>query len=234
MARKKRFRPDVETIEIERNIVERLLMQAKAYVKSNRKVVAGVLIGLLVVIVIVTGLLFALDMVTTRNQRRFEKIMNDYVKYSPAGEKEKMKSVIRELEEFIDSTYFGFTHDMGYYMLGNIYYEEKDYKKAEQYYRKFSQKASPSIFIPLALLKAAIACEEMNDLKCALEIYKKLENDYSDSVVADQIFYNYARLCGKMNDIFNSKKYYNKVIKSFPDSSYVNQSRKRLFMLGTR
>jgi tetratricopeptide (TPR) repeat protein len=234
MARRQRFRPEAETIEIERNVIERFLMHAKSYFKNNRKAVVNSLIGLLALIVISIALIFVVDRITTRDQKRFDEIMYEYTRYSMIGDKEKLQLVVRELIKFVDSTYFGFPHNMAYYVMGNTQYDLKDYKNAEKNLRKYAEWDSSSVLSSLALIKAAVACEDMNDLKGALGIYRKLEDNYSGSVIADQIFFNYARLCGKMKDAQSSRKYYNKVITSFPDSPFASMARKRLFTLGVR
>jgi tetratricopeptide (TPR) repeat protein len=234
MARKQRYRPETERIEIERNVIERYLMLAKSYIKNNRKMVINSFLGLIILIVISVTLILVVDWVITRDQKRFDEIMNNYAKYTMTGEKENMQLVIRDLQSFVDSSYFGFPHAMGYYVLGNIYYDRKDYKNSDKYLRLYADKESSSILSSLALLKAAIACEELNDLKGALGIYKRLETDYAGSVIADQIYFNYARLFGKMNDIYNSRMYYDKVITLFPDSQFANLARKRLFMIQAR
>ena len=234
MPRKQRPRPVFERIDIERNVIERFLMQVKSYVKQNRKLVITSLLGLLAFIIIVIAAVVAVNMIIERDQKRFEKIMNDYAMYSMMGQKDKLPGIKSDLIKFVDSSYFGFPHTMAYYVLGNSYYDDKDYKKADEYLRIYARKDSSSIFAPLALIKAAVAREEMNDLKGALELYRELEDKYAASVIADQIFFNYARVYGKKNDLFNSKKYYTRVITLFPDSSFANLARKRLFMLGVR
>lgn len=234
MARKPRIRPerDSKKIEIERNVIEQFLMNAKEFVQKKRIVVVYSFFGLLGALVVIIAVIIAVDTVDTRNDKQFEKIMDDYTKYSSVGDNERIKGVARELKNFVDSTYFGFSHTMGYYALGNIQYNLKEYREAEKNLLKYASKDPKSNLAPLALLKAAIALEEANDLKGAQEIYKRLEDGYSDSIIADQIFYNAARVYGKMKDLVNSRSYYNKVIASFPDSAFAQQARKRLFMLG--
>ncbi|MBP7735190.1 MAG: tetratricopeptide repeat protein [Spirochaetes bacterium] len=234
MARKPRTRPERETktIEIERNVIERFLMDAKELVRKNKNIVLYSVIGLVAACVVAIGIIVAVDTVNTRNEKRFEKIMDDYGAFSSAGDTEKVNGVVKELKSFVDSTYFGFTRTMAYYALGNILYGRKEYKEAHANLVRYADKAPKTTLAPLALLKAAIALEETGDLKGALEIYRRLEDRYGDSIIADQIFFNAARVYAKKKDLVNSRSYYNKVIASFPESAYAQQARKRLFMLG--
>jgi tetratricopeptide (TPR) repeat protein len=235
MPRKPRVRPEreVKKIEIERNVIEQFLMDLKDQVKKNRKLVVYAIVGLMAIAVIIIAAVITADVVSTRDERRFEKIMDDYARYSATGDGEKIRATIADLKKFIDSTYFGFSHTMAFYALGNIYYGQKEYLEAKKYLVRFADKEPGSHLAPMALMKAAIALEEANDLKSALELYRRLENRYSDSIIADQIYFNTAGLYGKMKDVLNSRKYYNKVISVFPESVFVVQAKKRLFMLGS-
>jgi tetratricopeptide (TPR) repeat protein len=234
MARKPRYRPEqeVKKIEIERNVIEQFLMDAKDLLKNNRKLVLYSIAGVFVILVVVLACVIAVDHVNTRNNLRFEKIMDDYTKNSAAGDNEKVKASAAEMKKFVDETYFGFAHTMGFYALGNMYYGQKEYGEAKKCLVRYAEKQPKTGLAPLALLKAAIALEEMNDLKGAMEIYKRLEDRYSESIVADQIFFNQARVYGKMKDLVNARNSYNRVIKSFPESAYAQTAKKRLFMLG--
>lgn len=235
MPRKPRVRleREVKKIEIERNVIEQFLMDLKDLVKKNRKWVVYACVGVLAVTALIIAAVVAADYVTTRDEIRFEKIMDNYGRYSMTGDGEKIKTTIADLKKFIDSTYFGFPHAMAYYTLGNLYYNQKEYLEAKKHLVRFADKEPKSSLAPLALLKAAIALEEAKDLKGALELYRLLENKYAESLIADQIFFNTARLYGKMNDVLNSRKYYSRVITAFPESAFVGQAKKRLFTLGS-
>ncbi len=234
MARKPRNRPVRETkeIEIERNVIEQSLMEVKDFIQKKRALVLYSLLGFLGACVIVIAALVIVDSVNTRNDKRFERIMNDYAKYASVGDVERVKGVVKDLRGFIDSTYFGFAHTMGYYALGNMLFSQKEYREASSNLVRYADKAPKTTLAPLALLKAAIALEEANDLKGALELYKRLEDKYADSIIGDQIFFNAARVYAKNKDLVNSRNYYNKVIASYPESAFAQQAKKRLFMMG--
>ncbi len=234
MARKPRNRPERETkeIEIERNVIERFLMDAKELIQKKRVLVLYAFLGVLGACIIVIAAVVIVDHVNTNNEKQFEKIMDDYAKYSSVGDVERVKGVVKDLRGFVDSTYFGFAHTTGYYALGNILFSLKEYREAHKNLVRYVDKAPKTTLAPLALLKAAIALEEANDLKGALELYKRLEDRYTDSIIADQIFFNAARVHAKNKDLVNSRNYYNKVISSFPESVFAQQAKKRLFLMG--
>lgn len=234
MARKPRQRQEreVKTIEIHRNVIERFLMDAKDFIKNNQKLTMYSFIALLGAIVIAVAVLIAVDHVNSVNEQRFDEIMDRLAKIKGPAEEDSMNKVIADLKKHIDSTYFGFSHNAAYYVLGNIYYDRRKWSEAEQNLVTYADKENKNLLAPIALLKAAFSLEEANDLKGAIGVYRRLEEKYADSVVADQVFYNYARVCAMNGDMVNARNYYNKVISTFPDSGYSQQAKKRLFMLG--
>jgi len=217
-------------IEIERNVVEQYLMDVKDFIKNHRKTVLYSMVGILAVCVIIIALFVYIDSVTSENQERFDRIMAEYKKFYP-NDREGIRKTAAELKKFVDSSYFGFSRQMGMYMLGSIYYSEKNYKEAVPYLKKFASKTSSTFFASLALLKAGVSYEELNDFESALKIYKELEDDYSGSPVEDQVFYSMARAFQKKGDIINARNYLNKVVATYPQSLYADKSRKRLFVL---
>jgi tetratricopeptide (TPR) repeat protein len=234
MARRPRQRQEreVKTIEIKRNVIERFLMDAKGFIKKNNKFALYSLIRLLGAAVILVGVLVAMDRINAANQQRFDELMDRLGGIKGPTEKAAMDTMITDLKKYRDSTYFGFSHNATYYVLGNIYYDRRDWKEARQNLTTFADKEKKNVLAPLALLKAALALEQANDLKGAIELYRKMEDRYGDSALADQIFYNYARACGLNGDLVNSRMYYNRVISSYPDSQYAQEAKKRLFLLG--
>ena len=234
MARKPRQRQEreVKTIEIKRNVIEQFLMDTKEYLKKNRKFAMYSAIGLLCAVAVLIAVLVAADQINTRNERRFDEIMDRLAKIKGPAQQADMNAVVSDLKQFIDSTYFGFSHNAAYYVLGNIYYDRRNWPEAKLNLVIFADKEKKNVLAPLALLKAALSQEEANNLKGAIELYRQLEDRYADSIIADQLFYNYARACALNGDMVNARNYYNKVISAFPESGYAQQAKKRLFMLG--
>jgi len=208
------------------------MMDTKEYLKKNRKFAMYSAIGLLCAVAVLIAVLVAADQINTRNERRFDEIMDRLAKIKGPAQQADMNAVVSDLKQFIDSTYFGFSHNAAYYVLGNIYYDRRNWPEAKRNLVIFADKEKKNVLAPLALLKAALSQEEANNLKGAIELYRQLEDRYADSIIADQLFYNYARACALNGDMVNARNYYNKVISAFPESGYAQQAKKRLFMLG--
>lgn len=221
-------------IKIERNVIERFLMYLKNFVRDNRKTVFSLFIGIMVAAVLLISGLIYFDKTSLSDQVKFEKIMTDYREYSTNNKKININKIINDLKGLADSTYFGFVHEMSFYVIGNIYFSEKQYKNAIEYLLKYVDIAPSSMFSAIALQKAAIAAEEINDLTAALKIYKQLEKDYSGSIIAEQIYFNLGRIYSKKNDILSSKRSYRRVISSFPNSLFAEKAKKRLFLIGLK
>lgn len=218
-------------IEIERNPVEKILMSIKNFIKDNRKIVVVSLSVVLVLILVVIGSLIFIENESQRELIKFEKIMDNFRAAEGAASFEKTEA---ELREMIESTSFGYAHDMSHYVLGNLYYNQKKFKEAEKFLELFSSKTSSSMLAAIALQKAALAAEESGNLKKAVEIYSLLEEDYDDSIVADQFYYNFARVYGKKGDLFSAKKYYDRVVSLYPQSPFSERAKKQLLLLGLK
>ncbi len=234
MARKPRYRPEEghEQIHIERNVIERFLMLVKDLIRKNRKVFLFCLLGFFMASILFIVGLVVVDGIRTRNEARFEKIVDEYARLGPSGDNEKRGRIVSDLKRFVEASRIGPARGLGYYTLGDILYDRKDYREAARYFTLYADGNSKTVLAPMALMKAAISFEEAGDPKGALAIYKRLDEKYSESIVADQLYYHFARICGMTGDLFNARAYYNKVIASFPESVFAPRARKRLFMLG--
>jgi len=230
MARKKPRRE----IEIERNVIEKSLMDIKDFVRDNRKTFLYSSVAFLALVVILIGAFVYVDTVNSRNRAAFDIIVEKYDLYSERGDLEQIGPLVKDLKEFVDSTSFGFSHRMARYMLGSLYFDSGEYGEALACLTKFSRRAPSPFFASLSLVKAAVCAEELGDYDKALELYAVIEEDFSDSMVVDQALYNKARIYSLKGDYANSGKYYNRVVTSFPQSPYASRSRKKIMLMGSQ
>ncbi len=219
-------------IEIERNPVERALLSAKDFARNNKKPLRIGALSLLAAIVLGIAVFVLIDLKLERNQRELEKLLVRYEKAVARGDDRELDAFVTEAQKFIDSTWFGTAHRMGYYIQGDVLYRQKKYPQAAEKYRTFAKSNSrSSILTPLAYLKSAAAYEEASKLGEAEKLYRKLEEDFDDRATAELVYYSYARLLSKKNDPRGARKYYNKVIQMYPDSPLAEKAKKRLFLL---
>jgi len=218
-------------IEIERNVVEKILMKVKDYIKENRQFVLYSLSGLLAAaVLLISGLVYH-EYSTEKDLVKYEQIMDNYRALSGNNNKTEIKKVIKDLKSLLGSTWFGHVNSMGYYTLGNIYFSEKMYSESIESLTVFADKSSSSIFAALALQKIAVAAEESGKKDFALKTYKKLEEDYSDSAITDQVFYNLGRIYQVNGDLVMAEKYYTRLISSYPQSPCTRKAKVKLFLM---
>ncbi len=218
-------------IEIERNPVERTLINLRDFIKENRRKTIKILIVLGILSGAVLAGIFYFSYHLDSHFAIYEKIIDNYEKNREKNP-EVIKKTIEDLHTLSGSVKFGFVNDIVSYHLGNLYYSEKNYKEAHRYLVKFADVTSSDMLASIALNKAAVAFEEDGDIEGALNIYKKIEDDHSDSVIADQAFYNMGRLYAIKRRSDDAVRYFNRVISLFPQSDYADKARKRLFLLG--
>jgi tetratricopeptide (TPR) repeat protein len=218
-------------IEIERNPVERTILNLRDFIKDNRKKTVNIFIAVgVLALAVILGLLYYSNHLDT-HLVLYEKIMDNYEKNREKDPK-IVKKTLEDLQTLSGSVKFGFVDDIVNYHIGNLYYSEKNYKEAHRFLVKFAVATSSDVLASIALNKAAVALEESGDLEGALMIYKKIEDDYSDSVIADQAFYNIGRLHSIKKRKEDAVIYFNRVISLFPRSAYAEKARKRLFLIG--
>ena len=218
-------------IVIERNIVERSLMQARDFIKDKRKVFLGALIGFLVVCIAGIGAYLYIESSMSKIQVRFEKAFEKYRSAKDSGDREALAAVTREFDDIASSSVFGFYHDINYYMLGNIYFDEGQFKKAKENLISFADKSSSELYVQLAIVKAGIAAEQDGDVDEALGIYKRFEKDFPESIISEQAFFNMGAIYEKKKDRSSAREYYNKVISLYPQSLFARRAKKRLMLM---
>jgi tetratricopeptide (TPR) repeat protein len=222
-------------IEIRRNIIEKSLMAVKEYARQNMKMVLYAAAAVAATAVLVIGAVLYYDMRETAEMVKLERILDAYRQsYSSDASKraEMLEKTAKDLDALTSDSWWGYVRRNGNYIIGGLYYNERNYAGARKYFLIFADGNGRSFFAPLALQQAARSAEYMSDYKEALKIYTRLEKDYSESVIADQIFYDLGRVYEHEGDIFKARENLNKVITSFSRSPFAQKARERLMLLG--
>jgi len=223
-------------IKIKRNIVERGLMAVLDFVKSNRKLVLYCSIGLLLGIFLITAAVVYIHNNANEDLVEFETVLDEYRQSyadNPDGSEKALDTTVKKLDDIVESSYWGYVNENGYYIIGTLYYNENKYKEARDYFLRFAENSS-SFFTPLAYQQAGISSEHLGEYKKALELYTILEKEYEDSYLIDQVYYNLGRMYQKEGNIFKAREYYKKVMSQFPQSFFANSSKSRLLLLGAQ
>ncbi|HOO73069.1 MAG TPA: tetratricopeptide repeat protein [Spirochaetota bacterium] len=220
-------------IVIERNLIENTLMKARDVAREHRKVFLRAMLGFLALIVFAIALSVYIDSALTDNQVRFEKIFTKYRKAADSGDKEAIRDIVKELDDLAATSRIGFHHNTTYYLMGNIYFDDGQYKKAKKNLLTFVDKSSSGLFVQLAYVKAAVAAEEIGELDEALKIYTDFTQDNSESILTEQVLYNMGALYYKKKDVAGARDYYNRLISGYPQSSFARMAKKSLLLLGS-
>jgi len=220
-----------KNIEIERTGLELFLMTVKDFIKNNGRNVRLILIALLGVVIISVSIFIFIDSSSSSALKKYETIIDAY-RMNPQDGAVKDKT-IKELRDFIESSSFGHAHQMSFYNLGNLLYEDGKYNEAYDMFKTFIKKSSSDeIFIPIAVNKASICLEEQQKIDEALSLLIEFEEDNNGSIVMDQILYNAGRLYAVKGDKIKSREYFGKLLANYPDSVFSERARERLFLQG--
>jgi tetratricopeptide (TPR) repeat protein len=217
------------TIDIERNIVERFLMRIKESSKGRKKqilLVIGILF--LCAILAITGIVFY-NTKANNELTEFEKILDQY--YMSSEKDSILENTVNGLNKIINKSLWGYVNENGNYIVAGVLLSAEKYTEGKDYLLKYVEKSPSSFFAPLALHKAAIIYEKLDDTENAYKLYSRLEKEYKDSVIIDEVYYNLGRLFQIKGDFLKAKEYYNKIISEFPMSMFSAKAKNRLFLL---
>ncbi len=220
-------------IEIHRNVIEQFLMKMRDFIKQNNKRVLYVFSGLILVFVIIVSVFVYIDGSSTDSRVKFEAVVEHY-RSDPMNNDVQLKT-INDLNALIEENSFGFARKMSYYVLGNIYFERKDYKSSLKMFNEFAdESSSDDLFIPIAKNKAALSLEESGDTDGALKMFLEIEADSADSVIMDQVLYGAGRLYAVKGDTVKAREYFSRVMITYPESSFSSRAKERLFLLSLK
>lgn len=219
------------SIEIERSVIEQYLMSVKEFVKRNGRNVRLVIISFFILLVIAVSVFVYIDRSSASAFKKYEAIVDTY-RMNPEDRAIKDKT-ISDLRALINSTKFGHAHQMSFYVLGNLLYEDAKYGEAFDMFNAFIKKSSSDeLFIPIAVSKASVCLEEQGKIDEAIGLLLKFEEDNKESIVMDQVLYNTGRLYSVKGDMQKAREYFNKVLSTYPDSVFSERARERLFLQG--
>ena len=212
-------------IEIKRNIIERFLMRVRDVIIKFRK---GVLISLISIVALTALLIAGIVFYEKKNvwdMADFERQLKKYNDLKIDNKEEKAKELaktVKSLNDVIDSSYWGYINENGYYIIANLYSSMDMLNETRDYMLKYAYKSPKSFFAPLALNRAAIINEQLGKPDEAFKIYQQLEKDYEDCMIIDEILYNLGRSYQVKGEKLKAREYYNKILSSYPCVIVIN------------
>lgn len=106
------------------------------------------------------------------------------------------------------------------YILGLVYYEQKDLASAETAFEKAYNLNTKIYTAPLALSNLATCYDEQGNEAKALEIYNQIYNDYPESGVAPKALFNIARIYYQQGNTQLAQASFAQVASYYPNSEY--------------
>ncbi len=222
-----------DEVTIKRNIIEQDLMLAKKFIKTNRKKVTLFSMLALGIVIALASAFVVVNTIAEKNLSEYESIVEKY--RENFDDKKAQESAIKKLTELTQRSGIGIAIDLAYYELGNIYFDQKDYKKAAENFKLFLQSgSSEELLSPLVANKMAIALEESGDIDGALKILSELDSRDGKTIVSDQVVYNLGRLYLKKGDKSKAKAAFERVIQAFPGSIVSVRAKERIFLIDSK
>jgi len=213
------------SIEIERNPIERFLMKVKQFLLGNRKWVMVSLISLVAVIIISITTVILVENHIDKQQMNYGELLMLYAMGNPE-DLTHVNFAVDGFKDLIKTSYFGMTTKMPYFMIGDILHLARQYEESALNFIKYADIAPSSILAPLALQKAALALEEVGNLDGALIQYGRLLRRYKTAATYDGFVYNAARVYAMKDDAVNANRYFNEVINNHPQSVFAERAKK--------
>jgi tetratricopeptide (TPR) repeat protein len=217
-------------IEINRNVIETYIMNIKDFVRANKKAVKYTASAIIVLAIVLIGADFYYGHMLSKEKGQLNAIMDTYRSGSdnPGIAAECRKDLVRLVSEAKTRH----VRDMGIYLLASILFDEKKYQESLERYLEFiDESSSDTLFVPLAVNKAAICLEEMGKYDQAISLISKYSENKDFLVIMDQMIYNAGRLYALKGDAAKAREFFNKLRIDYPQSPYAEKARERLFLL---
>ncbi len=171
--------------------------------------------------------------------RKIESIQDEYGKLLTLSDEkakaEKEKKIIEELNNIINEGTKNYPYERALFILGNIYYSDKQWKDSADAFMKITKAFPKSYLSPISLINAAAAYEELGNIDKAIENYQRVVDEYKNiSPDAARSMFAIGRLYEEKSDFDAAKKTYNNLIDTFSSGNWTNLARSRIIYLETR
>ncbi|NLV67908.1 MAG: tetratricopeptide repeat protein [Spirochaetes bacterium] len=217
-------------IEIHRNVIENYIMNIKDFVRANKKAVKYSALAIIALAVILIGADFFYGHIVSKEKGKLNAIMDTY--RAGSGNPEIAAKCRDDLVQLVSEAKTGHARDMGTYLLASILFDEKKYQESLERYLEFvDESSSDTLFVPLAVNKAAICLEEMGKYDQAISLISKHSENKDFLVIMDQMIYNTGRLYALKGDTAKAREFFNQLRIDYPQSPYAEKARERLFLL---
>ena len=218
-------------IEIQRNVIERYIMTVKDFVREKKSMVKYTGISVIAVLAIAIAANFIYSNISSKEKSRLDAVMDTY--RAASDNPEIMAKCRDDLKLLVKEAWTSYAKDMSTYLLASILFDEKNYQESFESYLAFARESSSdTLFVPLAVNKAAVCLEEMEKYDDAINLISKYSENKDFLIVMDQMIYNTGRLYALKGDKVKAREFFNQVRTDYPQSPFAEKAKERMFLLG--
>jgi len=174
------------------------------------------------IVVVITAAVSVINYVNDSREEKARKELYRISKEIQSLNTNDPNSVIKILEGSLDKLGNTGTGMEANYMVGELYYNKKEWTSAVKYYEKAANKGS-GLIKELAILGLAYSKENMSDVKGALEMFTKLKNTKASAYAAVAEL-GVGRCYQKLGDKSKALAAYEAMIIAYPDTDYARQA----------
>ena len=196
---------------------EKMIGKVSSFYEKNRKLI--IIVTLVVIVAIIAAIVGigvsnsvknnAQIKIASLEQRYGELILEENPDYS---------SLITDLDSMVKGS--SYPSVKAAYLLGLVYYEQKNYASSQSYFEKVYEMNSKVYLAPVALVNAAACAEDQGNTAKALELYNQVSSDYPESGVAAKAAFNAARINLLQGNIQLAQASFAQLASSYPNSEY--------------
>ena len=196
---------------------EKMIGKVSSFYEKNRKLI--IIVTLVVVVAIIAAIVGIGVSNSVKNNAQI-KIASLEQRYGELilEEKPDYSSLITDLESMVKGS--SYPSVKAAYLLGLVYYEQKNYASAQSYFEKVYEMNSKVYLAPVALVNAAACAEDQGNIAKALELYNQVSSDYPESGVAAKAAFNAARINLIQGNIQLAQASFAQLASAYPNSEY--------------
>ena len=217
-----------EVIEVERNLIQKWLLDLRVWARENIKFFRTILlISVFAVLISLIFIGFYTALIKKQNYQFFSYLSqyNEYKALKATGEKNKqLRTLIKDCQKLCH-TYFKTSHSYnGCLLEAAAYIELKEYKNASKPLEMFGQYNSNNGAGVFALFFAAQAYENLLDLEKAYQIYNQIEDTLKPTSKDDIAVYNKAKILYLQGKLDLAEMMFQKIVYEQPTSDFYEVS----------
>ena len=196
---------------------QKMIGKVSTFFEKNRKLI--IIIAIAVVVAIVAAIV-GIELSNSSKNKAQIKIASLEQTYGELilEENPNWSTLTSDLESMVKGS--SYPSVKAAYLLGLVYYEQKNYSTAQSYFEKAYELNSKIYLAPVSLVNAAACAEDQGNTAKALELYNQISADYPESGVAAKAMFNAARIYLQQGNTQLAQASFAQLASNYPNSEY--------------